>query len=237
MLLDPDARPVIGHRGASGDFPENTLTAFDAALAQGADAFELDVRSTKDGVAVVHHDPTVDRTTDGNGVVADLTLSELQGLDAGGGAVVPTLAQVLERYSDTPMIVELKERAVAEAVSTVLEQQGAKDRVLLGAFDHGVLAPMRRRGFRLSASRRQTAAFWAGSRIGFRPGGSYEAFTVPEEHGSLRVVDRRFVDAARERGKPVHVWTVNTVDDAVRLRAMGVAGIITNFPGALRAGL
>jgi glycerophosphoryl diester phosphodiesterase len=234
ILIDPDARPLIGHRGASGSLPENTIPSFDAALEQGADAFELDVHVARDGVPVVIHDPTLDRTTDASGPVSLLTAAELQMVDAGEGASVPTLAEVLRRYPTTPMIVEIKERAATDGVIDVLRQLDAVDRVLLGAFEHAALAPARSGLFHLSASRRQTGWVWAAARVGLALGGAFESFTIPEFRGSLRVVDRRFLAAARKLGKPVHVWTVDTVEDAGRLRAMGVAGIITNFPSRLR---
>ena len=81
ILLDPDARPIVGHRGASGENPENTLLSFDRALEQGADALELDVRLTADGVPVVIHDATVDRTTSGSGAVREYVLDRLRSLE------------------------------------------------------------------------------------------------------------------------------------------------------------
>ncbi len=234
ILVDPDARPLVGHRGAAGTHPENTLPSFDAALGAGADAFELDVHAAKDGVPVVIHDPTLNRTTNATGPVSAMTSDQLRGVDAGSGAYVPTLAEVLERYPTTPMIVEFKERAVTHAVLALLRKLGAIDRVLLGAFDHSVLAPARTGEFHLSASRRETARVWVAARLGISIGGRFGGFTVPERQGALRVVDSKFLRATVRSGKPVHVWMVDSVDDASRLRAMGVAGIITNFPGSLR---
>ncbi|NIM51359.1 MAG: glycerophosphodiester phosphodiesterase [Gemmatimonadales bacterium] len=235
ILLDPDARPLIGHRGASGECPENTLLAFDRALEQGADALELDVRATADGVPVVIHDPTVDRTTSGTGEVRAYTLDRLRSLDAGQGERVPTLAEVLERYPSTPIIVEIKDRAASAPVAQALTQREASGRVLLGSFDHAALRPFVPPAYARSASRRETTVFWVASRAHLAPAGSaYGAFTVPEHHRRLKVVDGAFVWAARRRGKPVHVWTVDDPADARRLRSLGVAGIITNFPARMR---
>ena len=122
-LLDPARRIVIGHRGAAAEAPENTLSSFTRALSAGADALELDVRVTADGVPVVIHDPTLDRTTDRAGAVASLSVQEVRAADAGArftpdggaslpfrgqGVTVPTLAEVLQRFPGTPLVVELK---------------------------------------------------------------------------------------------------------------------------------
>ena len=231
ILLEPDARPTIGHRGASGAHPENTIRAFDAALEQGADALELDVRVSSDGVIVVMHDSSVEQTTNGAGDVAGMTLDRLRSLDAGHGERVPTLEEVLERYPDLPLIVEIKVAQAALGVGSLLDRLGARHRVLCGAFAHASLKPLRGRGVHLTSSRRETAYFWVASRFGIAVSGAgYEAFTVPERDGAVTVVDPRFVKAARRAGKPVHVWTVNTADDARRLRRIGASGIITNFP-------
>jgi glycerophosphoryl diester phosphodiesterase len=234
LLVDPDARPIIGHRGASGEYPENTLLAFDRALEQGADALELDVRLTADGAPVVIHDPTVDRTTGSRGFVAHLTLDQVRALDAGAGERIPTLDEVLDRYPATPLIVEIKDPAAGRVVAEALLHRGAAERVLVGAFEQRALDPFRLPVYHRSASRRETAWFWLATRVGRRPRRSYEAMTVPERHRGLSVVDQRFVTAAREGGIPVHVWTVDDPEDARRLRAMGVVGIITNYPARIR---
>jgi glycerophosphoryl diester phosphodiesterase len=233
ILLDPDARPVVGHRGAAGECPENTLLSFDRALEQGADALEFDIRVTADGTAVVIHDHTVDRTTNGTGAVAAYTLEELQRLDAGQGERVPTLAAVLERYAATPLIVEIKEEEAAAPAAEILMRHGASERTVVGSFVHSALRLFEPPQFARSASRRETASFWAASRLGAAPRGGFAAFAVPERHRGLRVVDRRFVRSARRRSKPVHVWTVDDPADACRLRELGVAGIITNYPARM----
>jgi len=230
LLLDPDAHPVVAHRGASGTHPENTLLALGAGLRRGAQALEFDIRLTADGIPVVIHDETLDRTTNGSGPVAKVTLTELQELDAGRGERVPTLAEVLEHFPDTPCIVEIKETRAAQPAREVLARHRAAGRVLVGSFEPGALGPFKAPWHR-AASRRETALWWALSRIGLRPWGrGYEAFTLPEHHGTLHVVDERFVRRARGARKPVHVWTVDDPAHASQLVALGVSGIITNFP-------
>ncbi len=237
ILLEPSARPIVGHRGAAGEYPENTLLSFDKALEQGADALELDVRVSADGQAVVIHDSTVDRTTSGTGPVSSFTVDQLRTLDAGRGQRVPTLEDVLVRYPETPLIIEVKEEAVAAATAAALLRHGAASRVLVGSFESAALRPFRV-GFYRSASRRETALSWVTARVGASlPGLRVHAFTVPEHYGRLRVVDEAFVHASRRRGRPVHVWTVDEPDQARRLRGLGVAGIITNRPALLRTAL
>jgi glycerophosphoryl diester phosphodiesterase len=235
ILLDPDARPIVGHRGASGENPENTLISFDRALEQGADALELDVRITADGVPVVIHDATVDRTTSGSGSVSAHPLDLLRSLDAGQGQRVPLLSEVLERYAETPLIIEIKEEAAAIPTLDALTRAGAAGRVIVGSFVHAALQAFPPVAFHRSASRRETTAFWLASRLRFSfRARTFRAFAVPERHGRLTVVDAHFMRAARKGAIPVHVWTVDDPQDARRLRALGVAGIITNFPARMR---
>lgn len=238
ILLDPEAHPVIAHRGASGQYPENTLLAFAKAKEQGADALELDVRLTADGVPIVLHDPTLERTTSGAGAVARLPLADVRRVDAGRGERVPTLAEVLDRFAATPLLVEIKEPGAARATLAVLREHRAAGRVLVGAFQRAALAPFRGTEFARSPVRVEVALFWAGSRLGLGLGSrSCRAFSVPEYSGRLRVVDRRFLAGARRAGLPVHVWTVDDPWEAARLRALGVCGIVTNYPERMRARL
>lgn len=235
ILLDPNARLVVGHRGASGEFPENTMTAFEQAIAQGADAIELDVRMSADGVPVVIHDATVDRTTNASGPVGAMTAAQLRALNVGAGEAIPPLRDVFARFGGVPMIIEVKEVSAARPVMQLLELFGMEQRVLLGSFEHAALSLFRVRGVPTSASRRETARRWMATRIGLAPRRHvYQAFTIPEWHGRVRVVDRRFVRAARPRGLPIHVWTVNDPRDAARLWKLGVNGVITNYPDKIK---
>jgi glycerophosphoryl diester phosphodiesterase len=235
ILLEPDACPLIAHRGASGECPENTLLSFRRGLEQGADALELDVRVSADGIPVVIHDRDVDRTTNASGPVGGFSTTELAALDAGEGQQIPTLEQVLSDFPDTPIIIEVKEAAASGPVAAVIKSQGASERVLVGSFEHAALRAFGRDGYHRAASRRETAAFWLLSRAGIRTRSErYEAFTVPVKHGRITVADGSFAKTAERCGKPVHVWTVDDRAEAERLRRLGVRGIITNFPERMR---
>ncbi len=147
-LLDLDARPIIGHRGASGLAPENTLQAFELALRDGADALELDVRLSRDGAPVVMHDATLDRTTSLAGAVRAQTLVDLRAADAGyrfttdggrtfpyrgTGVRIPTLGEVLWSFPRTPILLEIKEPEVQAAVQRVLLTEGAAERCVVAS--------------------------------------------------------------------------------------------------------
>jgi glycerophosphoryl diester phosphodiesterase len=235
ILLDPLAYPVIAHRGASGEYPENTLLAFAKGVEQGAEAIELDVRASADGVPVVIHDATLERTTTGTGPVGRCTAEQLAHVDAGAGETVPTVEQVLERFPQLPLLLEIKDARAAEPLLAVLRGHGAQRRVVVGAFDAAALTPFRGSGIARAATRAEVAAGWLWSRVGVGiPWPGYGVLSVPEQSGRLRVVDRAFVARARRALVPVHVWTVNERAVARRLRDMGVNGIITDYPVRMR---
>ena len=251
-LLDLSARPVIAHRGASGYAPENTLAAFELAAKQGADAFELDVRLTRDGAPVVVHDETLDRTTNLAGPVRAKTLAELRQADAGfrftpdrgattpyrgAGSQMPTLAEVLWAFP-------------GDAGDDRGEGAGGAGGRAAGAARGAGMRPLRR-GVR---ARRSAEGLPRGAvRLRRRGGGDLGALLVvpaPPRPGRRRGTARsrcrsatagcRFrrgcsCRAARRLGCPVHVWTVNDSATARRLWARGVAGIVTNVPDVILA--
>lgn len=248
-LLDPDARLVIGHRGASAEAPENTLAAFGRAAKLGVDGFELDVRITADGVAVVIHDPSLERTTDRADAVAACPLARLREADAGArftpdggrtfpwrgrGVVVPTLDEVLDDFPAMPMIIELKVPEARTAVRDALLRHGAAARCVVAAASHSALAAFAEPPFLRGASRRDILRLWLGSKVGLATAArDCLCFAVPVRHSGLHVTTDRFLAAARRLGRPVHVWTVDDPAQAAGLWARGVSGIITNSPGAM----
>jgi glycerophosphoryl diester phosphodiesterase len=212
-------------------------------MSLGADGLELDVHLSRDGVVVVHHDPTLERTTNGRGPIAALTADELARLDAGyhfdgfrgaaGG--VPALKEVLRRYAAAWLIVELKVNDPVLAHKTIDEVRaaGALERVAVGSFGTRVLRAARAYEPRLltGASREETRLAlyrsWVRWPVRHPPN---DAFQVPERSGSTRVVSRRFVKYAHDTGVAVQVWTVNDPADMRRLLDWGVDGLISDRP-------
>ena len=241
-------RPLIfAHRGGAGLAPENTIPAFNRGLALGADGLELDVRLSRDGIPVVHHDEWLDRTTDAIGPVAAKDAAELAMVNASAGFVraghrwdggpvgVPTLREVLRRYRHVKLIVELKgpSRGLARAVVDEVRQANAVDRTCLGGFSWRAMREARRCEPRLAtgASKMEVRAALYGSRIGLCvPLGGYAAFQVPQQADGTRVVSRRFVRCAHRAQIAVQVWTVDDPADMRRLLDWNIDAIITDRP-------
>jgi glycerophosphoryl diester phosphodiesterase len=224
------SRPLVfAHRGGGALAPENTIAAFDNGLALGADGLELDVHLSRDGVVVVHHDRTLNRTTTLGGAITARSADELCRVG------VPSLADVLARYPDVRVIVEMKVNRpeLAAAVIGVVRDAGAVERVCLGSFGRRVLRAARAIEPRIatSAAREEVRWWlyrswcrWPVTRVG------YSGFQVPEVSGRTRVISPRFVDYAHRAGLGVQVWTVDEDEDARRLLGWGVDALITDRP-------
>lgn len=229
---------IVAHRGWSGEAPENTMTAFRLAMSEPDIAFiELDVHLSKDGVPVVIHDHTVDRTTDGSGRISDHTLEELRGLDAGGwfaerfaGEVIPTLEEVLLLAKDRiGLHVELKTMGgcypgIEEEVLRCLERCGMKEQVVLSSFDHDSM----KRVHELDPSVR-TALIYLGKPVLLLEQLRYAGAGGASLHYAF--VTRELVEEMAEEGIDLGVWTV---DDSEALEDLigkyPDLRITTNFP-------
>ncbi len=242
-------RPLVfAHRGGRALGPENTLVAFDLGAAAGADGMELDVHLSRDGRVVVCHDPTVDRTTEEKGPLAERTAAELAALNAtvrygtdlehvwtGPRAGIPTLDEVLMRYPDARVIIEIKDGTEACAAAVVESVRGAHamERVCVGSFSLLAMLAVRAREPRMvtgAAPKEGHRALYR-SWLGLSPGRvPYRVFQVPEQAGRLKVVTPRFIRAVHKRDISLYVWTVNEEADMRRLFDLGVDGIITDRP-------
>lgn len=243
-------RPLVfAHRGGCALGPENTIAAFDLGLAAGADGLELDVHLSADGVPVVHHDGTLDRTTSASGPIGARTVDELARVDAGyhfldaRGAFafrsqrigVPTLAEALARYRDVPIIVEMKvdSAEMGHAVVAAVRAAGAADRVCAAGYGLRALRAARLALPEMASSASQPEVrlalyrSWAGIPVRRAPYGGYQ---VPEFAGRLRVVSPRFIGHAHRHGLCVQVWTVDERVDMERMLAWGADALISNRP-------
>lgn len=249
---------VIAHRGASAQLPENTIPALVKAIEYGADVVEMDVHITKDNVVVVCHDPTVDRTTNGSGLIAEMTLSEIQKLDAGyrfstdggktfplrgTGITIPTLEEALRATGDHPAMIEVKVSTpeIVRQLVRVLSELAAFDRVSVEVFSMKRKAVRMLRRIAPNALTGHTALeivrfmVLARLRLGrlFRRAGF--AFEVPPRRGRTTVVTRTLIRAAQRRSIPVYVWTINEKGLMRQFLDMGVDGLFTDHTDVLRA--
>jgi glycerophosphoryl diester phosphodiesterase len=231
--------------------PENTLTAFENGLALGADGLELDVHLSRDGVAMVHHDHSLDRTTNLHGPIDQRTAQELAQADAGWhfrrgdehpfrgrGIGVPTLVEVLGRYRGVRVIIELKTPSteLARAVVAAVRAVHAIERVCVGSFDVCGLRVVRTLEPAIATSAARREVVWDLMKLWCRwprINASYAGYQVPERSGRTRVVSSAFVRAAHRAGLGVQVWTVDQPEDALRLLGYGVDALITDRPDAI----
>lgn len=238
QMYADDKLLIYGHRGASFYAPMNTIPAFELAAEQGADGIELDVHLSKDGHLVIVHDFTVDKTTDGEGYVTEMTLDELKELDAGNwfdksyaGSRIPTLDEVFEAVGKKLYVnVEIKSLAtmsdgVEEAVADCILRHNMQERVIVSAFNPLVLIRFRKinpdvpLGYLTSPDAMM---------------GTTQPMIFPEDYDArhlyYEMVDATQMDMAHELKHIINVWTVNDPAQARRLRIAGVNGIMTDKP-------
>lgn len=219
---------MISHAACAGHLPENTLAGVRLALSLGADAIEVDVQASKEGIPVLMHDPTVDRTTDGSGTVSSLTLEELRRLDAGQGEPVPTLAEALAlTKGHVLLVIEIKQGEIAQGVADVIRKARALGDVMIWSFLPQVLEEMRRAEPRLpvglilapQALRRWPQIRETALHLGALGLGAF--------YSDINV---EVMAWARDSQLKIFAWTVDLENDIKRLMELGVDGIVTNFP-------
>ena len=233
---------VVAHRGFSGAAPENTLIAFEKAIEIGSDMIELDVHLSRDGEIVVIHDETLERTTNGKGMVADHTLKELKRLDGGSsfgpqfaGEKIPTLKEVLDLAKGrVPVNIEIKNPThgkytigeLAEKVLRQVNEAGMMDRIIFSSFNPAALEWIERN------EPRAWIAF-----LFHRPWNFLGDIPGSQEYAVLNLrnihLTREKVAEIKKAGKRINVYTVNTDEELEQFRRWGVDGIITNHPDRL----
>jgi len=247
-------RPIpVGHRGASGERPENTLPAFARALEQGARILETDVHPTRDGAIVIFHDDRLDRTTDGSGPVAERDLAELRALDAGhrftpdGGESFPfrgqgvrisTLEEAFEAFPDARFNVEVKagDRAFLERVVAAVAAADRAERTLLTSGRDDAIAELRAvladTGVpaAMGASTGDCIAFVKAATGGGAPPPEPMALQIPTAFGGQPLVTPDLLRFAHDHDVQIHVWTVNEPAEIERLLDLGVDAVMSDFP-------
>lgn len=249
---------VMGHRGGARQWPGETVFAFHEALKVGVDVIEMDVHSTSDGHLVLSHDSTVDKMTDGRGPVNGQTLVELKKLDAGytwtadGGKTfpfrgqnikIPTLEEVFIAFPNQRVNIEIKqvepEPSIVQPLADIIRKHKLQDKVLMASFSHTELSKFR--GIcpevATSASTLELAKFLSVNTLfpGAADAPDADAIQISSRAilHALPVITKNLVRAAHQFGLPIHGWTVNTLKEMQRVTALGVDGIITDFPGPL----
>ncbi|MCP3986667.1 MAG: glycerophosphodiester phosphodiesterase [bacterium] len=248
-------RPMLfGHRGASGERPENTLPAFERAVRQGVAALETDVHLTRDGEVVVFHDALLDRTTNGEGPIVELDLADLQKLDAGHrftadggqsfpfrgqGIGIPTLRETFDAFPALRINVEIKANTSDLIDATLDLVEPRCELTLLAAAEDDTMQALRaaveKRGLEpaLGASIGDVLGFVrAALGEGPVPEGPM-ALQIPPQFGDHPLVTPDLLRFARAQGVHVHVWTVNDEAEMKRLLALGVDGLMSDFPARL----
>lgn len=223
---------IVGHRGASGYEPENTLLSFKRAIEMGVSMIELDVYLCKSGEVVVIHDHTVERTTNGTGSIAHLTWDMLQQLDAGKGERIPLLSQVFDVVDQRVVInIEIKDPYATKPVANLIEQyvqakQWSYDQFIVSSFDHAVV-----KEFHFYCPQVKTGAL-------FDVDSQDEVEIAKRLHADYVIVDYQSVTAelintAHDCDLQVFTYTVNDKSLALRLKELGIDAIITNYPDIL----
>ena len=231
---------IIAHRGAKGEAPENTIAAFELALQQGCDAFELDIHLSQDGEIMVIHDDTVRRTTNGNGYVKEMTMAELQQLDAGSwfdssyeGESIPTLREVFELAPRHLMInVEIKggiSEGVEEKLVALLEEYDLYDNVVVSSFHFDSLRTLETLNSKVKTGLLYAQNFAHPELLPNTAG--VNAFSLHPYFIHLEETDFRSV---QNEGLQMYAWTVNEESVMNKLIEKGIDGIITDYPGRLK---
>lgn len=219
----------IGHRGAAGYEPENTLLSFKKALEFEVDMVELDAQICKTGEIVVIHDAKIDRTTNGTGFVAAKTFQELRSLDAGKGQFIPTLQEVLDLIDrKTKVNIEIKGEGAAGATFDTIQiyvnqKSWLWDDFLVSSFNHYELLEFKR-----VAPEVKIGAVIAGIPIGYAECATrVNAYSI---HPSKEFINRALVDDAYKRGLKVFAYTPNDFEFIQKIKSLGVDGIFSDFP-------
>ncbi len=228
---------VWAHRGASGYYPENTMSAFQEAVKQKADGIELDVHLTKDGYLVVCHDETLNRTTNGKGFIKQYDLYELKQLDAGlwfdkkfKGEKIPLLEEAIDlvKKSNMELNIEIKAGSIfypgiEEKVLKMIDKYGIRDKVIISSFDHYSLVKIKSMDKDIKTGILYSEAL-------YRPTDYLKTTGANALHPNYITLTKDIVEEAHSLGVEINTYTVNKEEHIRMIKAMNVNAIITNYP-------
>lgn len=229
---------ILAHRG--GLTPtENTCEAFTVALAAGADIIETDIQATRDRIAVLFHDETLERLAGVPAKVSELTLEELRDITLSGGGEITSLAQALEQFPNTKFNIDVKDQAAIDDLVKVVDRLSAHDRVLVSSFSNRRrLAALSRfsKPVATSASASVVIKVWLLSLLWFpdsavnRALRDIGALQIPRKMKFIKLDSPRFVRQVIASGTQLHYWTINDPDEIIQLASLGASGIVTDVP-------
>jgi glycerophosphoryl diester phosphodiesterase len=233
--FSPAAPRVLAHRGLALEAPENTMLAFLKALSIGADYLETDVHVSRDGVAVIAHDPDLTRVAGRPERVDELTMAELRKVRLGEDQGFCSLVEALDAFPDARFNIDIKCEAAVGATVEAITESGATKRVLIASFKgrRRRQALKRLPGVATSASSEGSAVAFVAASLGLRPVvrlalRGVDAVQLPYRFKGVRVITPRLVAAMHATGVEVHAWTINSVPQMTELLEMGVDGIVTD---------
>lgn len=255
---DPEVL-VIAHRGGRGLAPEGTLTAFDHAVSLGADVLEFDTHLTKDGHLVVIHDNTVDRTTNGTGKINEMTLEEVQDLDAGyqftnekdeyafrdQGIYIPTVEEVFQKYPNMRFLIELKDTNVPEMYEEMIQElwhliqnYQMEDNVMVGSFAHEInerFEEVSKGNIPIGAGEEEVRDFATKhvARLNGLAASNVDSLQLPTEGDGFDLTSKNIIQSAKARNISVYYWTINNKETMNELIDKKVNGIMTDYPDLL----
>ncbi len=250
---------VIAHQGGELLAPSNTMAAFTNAVNMGVDVLETDLYITKDGYLVAIHDPTVDRTTNGHGKISDMTLKEIQKLDAGyhfkdlqgnysyrgKGVYIPTAEEMFQSVGNVRIEMEIKDDNPPERLDEIsaklwalIKQYHMEDKILVASFDQDILNTFEKYAkgrVATSAGKQEVKSFVVFHKFFLRnlytP--QVDAFQIPTEDSGFDLTDKKLIDGAHRRGMQIHYWTIDDPKAMKKLIDAGADGILTNRPDLL----
>ena len=259
LSFDREGPLVIAHRGGSDIAPENTMVAIENAEQLGVDIVEIDIHMTKDGHLVLIHDKTVNRTTDGTGYVHQLTLEEIQSLDAGyryigkngdydfrgKGVYIPTLEEAFDKFPNMKFIIELKHTNPKETHGTIakklwelIELYNMEDQVLVSSFNQSIIQSFDKHAkgqVALGTGRKEALRFVVAHKLNvqnlFKPTGHVISF--PKKQRNINLFKKSFILGAKNLGMDIYYWTINEEETMREMINAGVDGIITDQPDIL----